>query len=176
MPPTHRVSARRTGLPAARAVRAILRIGFVAGTLDITEDLLFNAFRHITPTMVFQFIASGVMDGASFHSGLASVILGVMLHYAIALSWTAIFFAASRKFSALIRRPVISGLLYGIGVYLVMNIVVVPLSRVPQSTAAMTLASRVNGVLAVLFCIGLTISLLVQREAGSPALDAPRRT
>jgi hypothetical protein len=46
-----------------------------------------------------------------------------------------------------------------------MNIVVLPLSRVPPSTTSMTLASHINGVLAVMFCIGLTISLLVCREA-----------
>jgi len=142
----------------------ILRIGLVAGTLDIIDAFLFNAFRHITPVMVLQYIASGLMGGASFDSGLASVALGVVLHYLIALSWTAIFFIASRKFSILIRKPVVSGLLYGVAVYLFMNLVVLPLSRVPVATAAMTLASRINGVLAVMFCIGLTISLLVHRE------------
>ena len=142
----------------------ILRIGLVAGTLDITDAFVFNAFRHITPVMVLQYIASGLKGGASFDSGLASVALGVVLHYLIALSWTVIFFMASRRFPILVRRPVVSGLLYGIAVYLCMNIIVLPLSRVPPSTAAMTLASRINGVLAVMFCIGLTISLLVRRE------------
>lgn len=156
---------RHPGHPVAQTVFAVLRIGFVAGTLDIAENLIFNAFRHITPTMVFQYIASGLIDGASFDLGLASVALGAVLHYAIALSWTVIFFAASCKFSILIRRPIVSGLLYGIGVYLFMNIVVVPLSRVPPAPAATTLASRISGVLAVVCCIGLTISLLVRREA-----------
>jgi hypothetical protein len=49
---------------------------------------------------------------------MASVALGVVLHYLIALSWTALFFMAGRRFSILIRRPVVSGLLYGIAVYL----------------------------------------------------------
>jgi len=52
-----------------------------------------------------------------------------------------------------------------------MNIIVLPLSRVAPSTAAMTLPSRrINGVLAIVFSIGLTISLLVHRK--QPALDA----
>jgi hypothetical protein len=96
------------------------------------------------------------------------------VHYVIALSWTAIFYAASYQFSFLIDRPVVSGLLYGLGVYLFMSVVVVPLSRVPPVTAARTLASRVSSLLAVMFCIGLTISLLVRREATLAALDASR--
>ena len=44
---------------------------------------------------------------------------------------------------------------------LVMNLIVLPLSGVPRATSAMTLASQIKGVLAVMFCIGLTISLLI---------------
>jgi hypothetical protein len=49
------------GVPLARAVFVILRIGVVAGTLDITDAFVFNAFRHITPMMVLQYIASGLI-------------------------------------------------------------------------------------------------------------------
>ena len=147
------------------AVRAILRVGLIAGTLDITENLVFNAFRHVTPKMVFQYIASGLIGTTAFQAGLRSVWLGVLIHYSIALTWTAAFYAASRKLSILIRRPVASGLLYGAMVYLVMNLIVLPLTRIPHPASAITLASRISGVLALLFCIGLTISLLVSKMA-----------
>jgi len=149
------------------AFLTILWIGLVAGTLDISENLIFNAFRRIAPRMVFQYIASGLIGVKSFRAGMASVALGVVLHYFIALSWTAIFYAASRKLAVLTRRPVICGLLYGGFVYLFMNLVVLPLSGVPHARAAMTVASRVNGVLALLFCIGLTISLLMSKDAAA---------
>ncbi len=150
--------------PRPRPWAAILRIGLVAGTFDITENLVFNAFRSITPKMVFQYIASGLIGMTSFKIGYASVALGVVIHYCIALAWTGIFYGLSRKFTALVRRPVASGLVFGALVYLIMNLVVLPMTRVPVSPRAMTLASRVNGVLALLVCIGLTVSLLVRRE------------
>jgi hypothetical protein len=56
--------------------------------------------------------------------------------------------------------------MYGGFVYLFMNLVVLPLSGVPHSSAAMTLASRINGIIAVVFCIGLTVSLSVRRNTG----------
>ena len=142
----------------------ILWIGLIAGTLDIADNLIFNQFRGISPVRVFQYIASGLIGMKSFQLGLASVALGVLIHYTIALFWTGVFYTASRKFSILVRRPVICGLLYGVVVYLVMNFVILPLSRVPPRPAAVTLPSRINAVLALLLFIGLTISLLTRRS------------
>jgi hypothetical protein len=150
----------------ASAVGSVVRIGLIAGTLDITENLIFNAFRHITPTQIFQYIASGLTGAWAFHAGMAPVALGVAIHYTIALFWTAVYYAASRWFGILIRRPVVCGLVYGGVVYLIMNFVVLPLTRVPHARAAATLASRVSGVLALLLCVGLTIAVLVKREQG----------
>jgi hypothetical protein len=53
----------------AKSLRTILWIGVVAGTLDITENIVFNAFRGITPWRIFQFIAGGLIDGRSFQLG-----------------------------------------------------------------------------------------------------------
>lgn len=145
------------------AARAVLRIGLIAGTLDIGENLVFNAFRHITPAMVFQYIASGLTGPWAFHAGAESIALGVGIHYTIAMFWTAVFYLASRRITVLVRGAVMSGLAYGAVVYLVMNFVVLPLTRVPHAHAAITLASRVSGVLALLFCIGLTVALLTRR-------------
>jgi hypothetical protein len=153
-------------------ITAILWITLVAGTLEIGENIIFNAFRHVTPYMIFQYIASGLVGMKSFDAGIASVVLGVAIHYAFALTWTIVFFAASRKLEILIRRPVICGLLYGGVVYIIMNFAVLPLTRVPHAVKAMTLASRINGVAALLFCIGLTIALMVRRHAERAAQHA----
>jgi hypothetical protein len=164
-----------TGVWRSNAVFTILWIGLVAGTLDITDNLIFNQLRHITPKMVFQYIASGLIGMKSFQSGLASVALGVVLHYVIALTWTGIFYAASRKLAILNRRPVVSGLIYGGAVYLFMNRIVLPLSRVPHLRNTMTTANRINGVLAVVLFIGLTVSLLAHRNS-VPTLENSDQT
>src|ERR1700751_2670627 len=118
------------GLPGA--VPLILRIGLSAGTLDITDALVFSYFRGVTPVMVFQYIASGLIGMGSFQLGSMSVVFGVAFHYFIALTWKALFYVASRRLPILTRRPVLSGLLYGVGVYLFMNLVGLPLSDVPH--------------------------------------------
>jgi hypothetical protein len=149
-----------------KPVLMILWIALFAGTLDIIDNLIFNELRGITPKIVFQYIASGLIGFQAFRGGLASVALGVAMHYTIALIWTAVFYAASRKLVILSRWPVLSGLVYGGAIYLIMNFIVLPLSRVPHPRSAVTIASRVNGVLALLFFIGLPISLLVRRYSG----------
>ena len=149
----------------AKSLKTILWIGLIAGTLDITENIIFNAFRGISPWRIFQFIASGLIDGRSFQLEWTSVGLRVVIHYAIALTWTAIFYIASTRFNFVLlwRRPVPSGLLYGVLVYAIMNFVVLPLSAVPSRPSAAIIAARVNAMLALMFCIGLPVALLVKR-------------
>jgi hypothetical protein len=155
------------------AASVVLRTGFLAGTLDISYNLIFNLLRGITPAMVFHYIASGLIGPTrALQGGIVTLALGVIIHYTIALAWTVAFYAASRQLTILLRRPVLCGLIYGGFVYLFMNLIVLPLSRVPHSSAAMTLASRINGIIAVVFCIGLTVSLSVRRNAGVDTISS----
>jgi hypothetical protein len=152
--------------PANRpgALALILKVGLVAGTLDIADALIFSYVRGVMPVRLFQYIASGLIGTRSFQLGLMSVALGAVLHYVIALAWTTIFYVAARRFAILLRRPLISGALYGLAVYLFMNWVVLPLSAVPHPIKSPALASRINGVLAVVLFIGVAISLLIRRN------------
>ena len=99
--------------------------------------------------------------------GWTSVGLGVAIHYAIALAWTAIFYVTAAKFVLLTRTPILSGLVYGVIVYLVMNFLVLPMTAVPPRPAAVTLVNRINAVLALMICIGLPIALLVRKTETS---------
>src|SRR6266487_5589688 len=107
-----------------KSLVTILWIGLFAGTLDIADNLIFNQLRGITPKMVFKYIASGLIGSQAFRGGLPSIGLGVAVHYSIALIWTGVFYAASRRFAILSRRPVLSGLVYGGAIYLFMNFIV----------------------------------------------------
>jgi hypothetical protein len=159
--------------PSARqasAIPTIVWIGLVAGTLDISYNLIYNSFRSITPAMVFRYIAAGLVGTPrAVQMGAAGIALGVVIHYSIAMTWTVIFYAASRKIAILWRRPVISGLVYGCVVFVVMNFVVVPLSNVPHVKHHLTMFVWVVNVIApLLLCIGLTISLLMRKYAPPP--------
>jgi hypothetical protein len=145
------------------AWRAILWGGLIAGTLDIADAIVFFGLRGARPIRILQSIASGVLGSASFQGGWKSAALGTVLHFLIALGAAAVYYAASRRLTLLTRHAVVSGLLYGAAVYLFMNRVVLPLSAVAKPSASAPTVVLVNGVLAVVLCVGLPIALLVRR-------------
>jgi hypothetical protein len=130
----------------------ILVGGLIAGTLDLASA--FISFGWAVP----RAIASGLLGSAAFRGGLATWILGVILHFVIALSAAAVYYFASRKLKFLKDNPMICGLFYGIAVYLVMNLIVVPLSAAPFKGGPFTHRALIQGLLVHMFCIGLPIS------------------
>lgn len=147
-----------------RALPAIAAAGLVAGILDIISAFIHAATRGASPARVLQFVASGLIGRQSFQEGPATAALGLLLHFMIAFGAAAVFYAASRKFSILRERPIFSGLAFGAGVWLVMNLIVVPLSAAtPRHSLSGDLIQ-----LAIHMCmIGLPISFIVRRFSGA---------
>lgn len=147
-----------------RPFGAILWGGLVAGAFDITYACVFFYFRSGTsPARVLQSVASGLLGANSFNGGFATAALGLALHFFIALTAAAVFYAASRKFRFLIRAAVVWGLIYGVLIYVVMNYIVIPLSAVPPRAGPRPLIVFVTGLLVHMFLIGLPIALAVRR-------------
>lgn len=146
----------------SKAYRAILRGGLLAGTLDILAAFINSGLRGVGPTRVLQAIASGLLGRDAFNGGFATAALGLVLHFFIATTATAFYYAVSRKLKVLVDHAVVCGLAYGIPVYLVMNLVVLPLSAVPFKPPH-TLDAVVTAALILMFCVGLPIALIVRR-------------
>jgi hypothetical protein len=147
-------------------VRTILTGALVVGTLDLTDALVFFGLRGIKPIRIPQSIASGLLGRASYSGGIPTALLGVLLHYFIAFGIVTTYYVASRKIAALTRDPVSCGIAYGVLVYCVMNLVVVPLSAAAQGRPSPVVF--INGVLIHMFGVGLPSALIVRR-AGRPA-------
>jgi hypothetical protein len=142
----------------------------LVGTLDITYAITFSYFRSGTsPVRLLQSVAAGALgrDGA-FNGGLPAAALGLTVHFFIAFTITAIFFAAASRQRWLIRRPAIVGPLYGIGVYLVMNYLVISLSRIGARPRPATIV-LVTGVLVHMFLIGAPIAFGARRALAGTA-------
>ncbi|MEO6689458.1 MAG: hypothetical protein ABIS07_10990 [Dokdonella sp.] len=108
---------------------------------------------------VFQSIAVGVLGKASYDGGVSSAALGAALHLFMATMFVVIYTLVARRVPALLRRPFLLGPAYGVAIYLGMNFVVMPLSRVaasptfkhPDWIAYSILAHMVFGLIAVMF-------------------------
>src|SRR5205085_1298088 len=113
------------------ATRAILFGTLAVGTLDALDAIVFFGLRSgAQPLRIFQGIASGLIGPAARQGGLKTAALGVALHYTIAFGIVLTYFLVSRRARLLTRHPVICGLLYGLVAYAVMNLVVIPLSKI----------------------------------------------
>jgi len=113
-----------------RLLPAIVVGGLIVGVLDLTYAIL--VYSPHKPILVPQTIASGLLGTKSYQGGVATAVLGVILHFLIALGAATVYCLASRKLTILLSHAIVCGLLYGALVYLFMHLVVLPLSAAPH--------------------------------------------
>ena len=144
----------------AQALRAILTAGLVVGVLDISSAIVIWWQRGAGLKRGLQGIAAGLLGASSFEGGIGTALLGLAIHFFVASIVVSIFYLASRKIAFLTKQPLIAGVLYGIGVYLVMYWVVLP-------TAFSTFRHRLgNDALAIaihISLIGLPTAFIIRR-------------
>jgi hypothetical protein len=132
--------------------------GGIAGTLDLAQACILFGWK------IPLVIAAGLLGREAFQGGAGTYILGVLLHYFIATSATAIYYAASRKLRFMTEHPLVCGLFYGIAVELVMSFIVLPLSAL-HARGPYTLHDVLLGLLVHMVVVGLPISFSVRRFA-----------
>lgn len=149
--------------PVARSnvMKVTLWAGLLVGTLDIADALLFYGLHGVPAARILQGIAFGLIGPSSFTLGTLSVILGLLLHYVIATTVTAIYMLASLSLP-LWRQPWLFGTLYGIAVYTVMNYMVLPLSHVGLRPIPAWIP-LLNGIGAIIFLVGIPLALIGRR-------------
>ncbi len=146
-----------------RALSSVVLGGLIAGAFDITYATVFSYFRSgVPPIRILQSVASGLLGSQAFEGGVPTAVLGLALHFGIALVAAAIYVFASQYLPLLVRRPVLAGSAYGIAIYAVMNLVVLPLSRFPRKLS-FPLPVLVTGLLVHMFLIGVPIAFAARR-------------
>ena len=142
--------------------------GFIAGTIDLTQAIILFGWR------VPFGIAAGLLGRRHFQSPWIYA-LGIVLHFFIASSVTAIYFFVSKKLDFLIEHPLVCGLFYGIAVELVMSYVVLPLSAL-QARGPYTLHDILLGLGVHMIVIGLPVAYTVRyfrtRSGAASAISA----
>jgi hypothetical protein len=142
------------------AFRAIFPASLIVGVLDISSAFIIWWQRGVGWLRGLQSLAAGLLGENSYQGGLVTAVLGLMIHFFIAFVVVSVFYLASRKIKFLTIHPVMSGVLYGIGVYIVMYWFVLP-------TVFPTFRHRLwNELLAIgihISLIGLPCALIVRR-------------
>lgn len=139
-------------------VRAVFAAGIAVGLLDGLAAVINSAIRGVSPERVFQYIASGLLGRTSYEMGATAVILGVFLHFVVAIGAAGVFVIAALQINWLGLRPLIAGPIYGVLVYIFMAEVIRPLSA--AAALPRTLTGTITGILIHIAFVGLPIALI----------------
>lgn len=145
--------------PLNTVLKPLFLTALLAGTLDgLAAVIMYCAKTGKDPMNVFRYIASGVFGSDAFAGGTTMAIWGIVFHFIIALGWTVLFFVVALRVSMLTKHWPLSGVVYGLVVWLAMSQIVVPLSRVPASTGSADWSGMIRAALILIVCVGLSIA------------------
>jgi hypothetical protein len=143
--------------------RALVTGTLIVGVLDILDAFIFFGLRGARPVGILQSIASGVLGRAAYQGGMRTALIGLLLHFVIACGVVASYLVATRLLPTLNRHPWVYGVFYGLAVYAVMNLVVIPMSAAVLGSGPTPAAVRANGLLIHMFGVGLPAALIAAR-------------
>lgn len=147
-------------------VSAIVRTGLIAGALDATAattQYLLNG--GTSPLLIWNYVASGAFGPDARTGGAPYAAAGLLMHFCIAMAWTTLFYLVAVRVKALRTNPILVGIGYGAFVWVLMNRVIVPLSRIgpPKSFNP---KNAIIGAIILMVCIGMPNAFRARRDLG----------
>ncbi|HRO69528.1 MAG TPA: hypothetical protein PK951_04085 [Chitinophagaceae bacterium] len=136
--------------------------GLLVGSLDILSALTHYYIKTgKDPLNVLKYITSAVFGSDAYESEPDMTIYGLLFHYLVAFCWTILFFIIYPRLKLFAFNRVITGIIYGIIIWVVMTKVVVPLSRAVTGPFDPLQAGIAVSILIV--AIGLPLSFIAYR-------------
>jgi len=135
------------------ALRALLYGAGVVGAVDFTYATVFVVLKGRPWYRAWQGVASAVLGQDSFAGGYPTALLGVLLHFTVAACIVGAYLMASRRVPILRQETLLCGLAYGLAAFFMMNLVVVPLTRIGRQPLVWT-AFNVGGLVVHILLLG----------------------
>ena len=151
---------------------SLLRLSVIGGLISgflhlvVQQGLVFGLILKTPIISSLQFAASGLIGDAAFAGGLATALLGLVLDFIMITIMAGVFIFSVDRIPLLRRNVILGSILYGFGVFIVMNLIVLPLSAAPALPAP-PLWLLIELVLQHILLIGLPLGILVQRNANT---------
>lgn len=141
-------------------IKIILLAGLVAGTLDLVGTLaVYSVLLHKASALfILQRIASAAFGPAALSGGWAMAGCGLLFHYLIAFCFITAYVLLYPYLPLLKKNKHVSGLLYGLLVWLIMNRIVLPLTKI--HLAPFQWSNALIGMALLMFFIGLPVAYI----------------
>ena len=142
------------------AFKTIFFAGFIAASLDILAAItVYAIIRQKTTTLkILQSIASAVFGNAAYEGGVEMSLYGLCFHFFIAFCFAAAYFFAFPYIPFFRKHTIISGVLYGGLVWLIMNLVVLPIAF--KRSPSFAWDGAFTGIIILILAVGLPISFI----------------
>jgi len=148
---------------SSNLLTTILWVGFLVGLLDISAAFIQFSIKNPgkNPLIVLRYIASAVFGKERAYSQDSMIFFGALFHFVIAYSFTTVFFLLYPHIRFLSKSRLLTGILYGLIIWTIMNRVVVPQTKIVQQPFQLKNAAIAAGILIV--AIGIPLSYLAYR-------------
>ena len=148
-------------------LRLSVTSGLIIGVLHLVLQawIVFILILKLAPSFVVgaQFVATGLLGDAAYTGGFATALLGVILELLMTIIIAGVFIFSADRIPLLRKNVIVGSLLYGFGVFIVMNFVVLPLSAATVG-APPPMGLLIEIVVEHMLLIGLPLGIIVQRN------------
>ena len=136
----------------------LLLISLLTGTLDAIAAILIS--YKIPPAFIFKFIASGWFGPDAFKGGTGMVLWGLLFHYLIAAILSIICFLLYPAMAGRISNKYITGIIYGLAIWVIMNFGVLPFTNIHKGPAHIDAIGLIKGIAALMICVGIPVAVI----------------
>ena len=145
------------------SAKTIFKAALIVGTLDICAALAQFYFKtgKLPFKPVLTFVASGLLGKYAFTNGDGMMLVGLLIHYCVATAFTIFFFLTIARTSFVKEQTVLTGILYGAFVWVVMNLLVLPITNANRLSKEFW--NVTIGMLILICCIGIPLSFIAAR-------------
>lgn len=158
---TSNPAVMKTSKFAGSGFRTVVWAAFVAGSLDIMAAFVVYAIimDKTTPVQILLSIASGVFGKGAYEGGNMMAVYGLLFHFLIALTFALFYFLIYQYTSFPGKHKLLSGIIYGIFIWLIMNRIVLPIAFSGMPAASWDAA--LLGIAIVILAVGLPIAYII---------------
>ncbi len=145
--------------PKGAAYKTLLKAWLTAGTLDALAAIFILAKGNAAG--IFRYISSALFGKEASLTGTNMIVYGVLFHYLVAFSFTVFYFLIYRYVAVLRKNLLASSILYGLFIWTVMNLCVVPLTKIHR--VPFRPANAIENAVILIICVALPISFFISR-------------
>jgi hypothetical protein len=142
--------------------RQIIIVTALAGTLDILAAFLQSYITsNVSPAIVLQYIASGILGKSAFSAGIIAICLGLAIHFFITFSCVAVYFWGYPKLKFLKVNWILNAFLIALVAWAITNLIILFISKIP--TPSFVFSKSLIAISILFCCVGIPISYFARK-------------